>query len=354
MIDEIISKTQSYIDNKPKSSRKKIGQFFTSKETALFMANMFNFNLFGSSIKILDPGAGTGILTAAFVEVASQKKHIHDVDITCYENNPDVLPILKNTLLYLKNNAPINIRYRIITDDYILSQANAFEHHTDVSKYDAVIGNPPYVVYTKKDKVTKKAVSDLYSIKDYKTIECNNLYGFVMERSLSIISGEQRIGMIVPLSFTAAKNMLTLRNMFTESKHIYVSSYEIRPAKLFDGGKGADQRLNIFIAHKADNTIVKTTEVERWHSEHREILFKTLYYSDSISSERILRFSNKLEKDIFAKFMQNMPITKLFVNSTSRCAVHYRSAGLRYWIIFLNNGFGTESASNKSKFISEH
>lgn len=244
-----------------------------------------------------------------------------------------------NYNLWLKNTQP----FHWLAEFYQIIKGNG--------GFDVIIGNPPYVVYTKKDKVTKKAVSDLYSIKDYKTIECNNLYGFVMERSLSIISGEQRIGMIVPLSFTAAKNMLTLRNMFTESKHIYVSSYEIRPAKLFDGGKGADQRLNIFIAHKADNTIVKTTEVERWHSEHREILFKTLYYSDSISSERILRFSNKLEKDIFAKFMQNMPITKLFVNSTSRCAVHYRSAGLRYWIIFLNNGFGTESASNKCKYI---
>ena len=31
--------------------------------------------------------------------------------------------------------------------------------------------------------------------------------------------------------------------------------------------------------------------------------------------------------------------------------IHYRSAGLRYWIIFLRNGFNTESASNKEKHI---
>ena len=29
--------------------------------------------------------------------------------------------------------------------------------------------------------------------------------------------------------------------------------------------------------------------------------------------------------------------------------IHYRSAGLRYWIIFVRNGFNTESASNKNK-----
>ena len=29
--------------------------------------------------------------------------------------------------------------------------------------------------------------------------------------------------------------------------------------------------------------------------------------------------------------------------------IYYRSAGLRYWIIFVRNGFNTESASNKCK-----
>jgi hypothetical protein len=207
------------------------------------------------------------------------------------------------------------------------------------------------VVYSKKNKTSGKAISDIYSVSGYKTIDCNNLYGFVMERSLGIISNNQRMGMIIPLSFTAAKNMLTLRNMFTANKNIYVSSYEIRPGKLFDGGKGADQRLNIFIIHKSKTSVVKTTEVQRWYSEHRDILFKNIFYSTSISGDRILRFSNKLEKDILLKYSTNKPVLYLFTKSSNKYSVHYRSAGLRYWIIFLNSGFGTESASNKCKFI---
>lgn len=217
--------------------------------------------------------------------------------------------------------------------------------------FDVIIGNPPYVVYTKRDKKTKKSIADSYAINGYKTKECNNLYGFVMERSLHIINDNQRMGMIIPLSFTAAKNMLTLRNMFTESKEIFVSSYEIRPGKLFDGGKGADQRLNIFIVYKSKNASVKTTEVLRWHSEHRNYLFHNLFYSKSVSNERILRFSNSLENSILSKFNLHKTISHFFSNSVTKYAIHYRSAGLRYWIIFLNNGFGTESASNKIKFV---
>jgi len=216
--------------------------------------------------------------------------------------------------------------------------------------FDVIIGNPPYVVYTKKDRVTKKSIADVYSLSNYVTIECNNLYGFVMERSHNIANLDKRIGMIVPLSFTAAKNMLSLRRLYTNAKKLYVSSYEIRPAKLFDGGKDAEQRLNIIISHKSCYPSVKSTEVIRWHSENRELLFKNLSYTSSHQEERILRFSKEIENSILAKYNSNKPISNYYVNRSYNL-VHYRSAGLRYWIIFLNNGFGTESQSNRHKCI---
>lgn len=217
--------------------------------------------------------------------------------------------------------------------------------------FDVIIGNPPYVVYTKKDKKSGKAISDSYSVNGYKSLESNNLYCFVIERSLNIINNNNRIGMIVPLSFTAAKNMECVRSLLLKKNSLYVSSYEIRPGKLFDGGKGADQRLNIFIAHNSKLPMVKTTEVLRWHSEHRDYLFKMVSYTSSFSKERILRFSNPIENKILQKYNTNQAIANLFCSSTNKHAVHYRSAGLRYWIIFVNNGFGTESASNKVKYV---
>ena len=217
--------------------------------------------------------------------------------------------------------------------------------------FDVIIGNPPYVVYTKKDKTSGIAISDIYSVKDYVSADCNNLYCFVMERSLNILRNYNHIGMIIPLSFTSAKNMLSIRNMFTEGNTIYVSSYEIRPGKLFDGGKGADQRLNIIIAHQSDNKQVYTTEVLRWYSNTRFLLFKNINYAISKSSERILRFSSYVENNILHKFNTNKPVSYLFSQNNSKFKIHYRSAGLRYWIIFLNKGFGTDSASNKCKSV---
>lgn len=221
--------------------------------------------------------------------------------------------------------------------------------------FDVIVGNPPYVVYTKKDSYSGKSVADIYRINGYKTIESNNLYAFTIERSLKILSSEQRIGMIVPLSLTAAKNMLCVRQLITKNKFVAVSSYEIRPGKLFDGAKGAEQRLNIFISSTSCVDIIWTTQVLRWASEHRKLLFVNLCYCRSILKERIWRFSSPLEMTIYNKFSLDHPISQYISSQYSPHTLHYRSAGLRYWIIFLRNGFNTESASNKSKnIVSSH
>ena len=62
IIDYVIESTNKYIEQMPKEIRKKNGQFFTSKETALFMASLFDLSSFSKEISILDPGAGSGIL----------------------------------------------------------------------------------------------------------------------------------------------------------------------------------------------------------------------------------------------------------------------------------------------------
>ena len=218
--------------------------------------------------------------------------------------------------------------------------------------FDVVIGNPPYVVYTKKDKETGKSVADTYKIVGYHTIESNNLYAFTMERSQKILSESKRIGMIIPLSFTAAKNMLSLREIMTNGKYLCVSSYEIRPGKLFDGNKGADQRLNIVISSKTGKgDVLFTSKVLRWASEHRKWLFTNLEFNLSINGERIWRFSSPIEFDIYRKYSADTAIAQYVTSFNSDPLIHYRSAGLRYWIIFLCNGFNTESASNKQKHI---
>lgn len=44
MLEKIIENTNKYIDSMPKKERKKYGQFFTSIETARYMADLFEIS----------------------------------------------------------------------------------------------------------------------------------------------------------------------------------------------------------------------------------------------------------------------------------------------------------------------
>lgn len=146
LIEIIFDKTLEYLETMPKSKRKVIGQFFTSIETAEYMASMFS-KPNKETITLLDAGAGSGILTAAVVE-RLQKEDVKHIDITLYETNEDVLPMLKSNMELLKENSGITLDYKIIEENYLTSQSDDFESNIFADKhpikYDWVIGNPPY------------------------------------------------------------------------------------------------------------------------------------------------------------------------------------------------------------------
>ena len=114
MLDYIIEHTNKYIDDMPKNQRKKYGQFFTSKETAYFMAGLYTIPKNKSKISILDAGAGSGILSCAFLERFEQIDSIQTIELTCYENDDNILGLLKENLQICQANSKKHIQIQII------------------------------------------------------------------------------------------------------------------------------------------------------------------------------------------------------------------------------------------------
>ena len=54
ILDAIILNTRHFLEEMPKSERKKKGQFFTSRETAVFMASLFELDDLPEQIVVLD------------------------------------------------------------------------------------------------------------------------------------------------------------------------------------------------------------------------------------------------------------------------------------------------------------
>ena len=160
IIDYVIESTSKYIEQMPKKVRKKNGHFFTSKETALFMASLFDLSPSLKEISILDPGAGSGILTAALVQRIIDIDKIKEIKITCYETNDDILELLNKNLSWIKDNSPLKIEYKVLKDNYITSQTLEYNDMLgaciEPEKYDLIIGNPPYL---KIGKMSEEALA---------------------------------------------------------------------------------------------------------------------------------------------------------------------------------------------------
>lgn len=145
--------------------------------------------------------------------------------------------------------------------------------------FDCIIGNPPYVEYTKKDPKTKRSIADEYALKGYDTLSCGNLYAFVMERNQSLTSASGYSGMIVPHSSICTDRMESVIDLLNTPKNqTWLSTYDTRPAKLF---VGVDQRLAIYITrHGADKSLLFSSAYYRWNEEVRASLLGGIEYAD--------------------------------------------------------------------------
>lgn len=228
MLDSVVERTNKYIDSMPKNERKKYGQFFTSKETARFMAELYNIPDNKSKISILDAGAGSGILSCALIERLERMDAVQKIELTCYENDDNVLELLRENLLTCQENSKKDIQINIITDNYITSQYLEFNHliggNPAPKKYDFVIGNPPYMKIPKDAPEATAMPEVCYGVP--------NLYFIFAAMGLFNLNDDGEMVYIIPRSWTSGAYFKRFRQYFLkagklEHIHLFVSRNKV-------------------------------------------------------------------------------------------------------------------------------
>lgn len=215
--------TSTRLDPKRKSA---LGQFMTASPLARFLASLFEQA--EGDIRLLDPGAGVGSLTAAFAErLCLQAKKPSSAAFTCYEIEGLMIDYLQATLQTTQDQchaAQIPASAELHQEDFVLrhsdnAQPDMFAKGAGQAThgFTHVIMNPPY----KKISSTSPHRAALRDA----GIETSNLYtGFMFLAVQRLAPGGELVA-IVPRSFCNGPYFKPFRKRFLSMmalRHIHV------------------------------------------------------------------------------------------------------------------------------------
>ena len=299
MLEYVAERTREYTEQMPKAQRKQYGQFFTSKETARFMAGWFELPAGKERLSVLDPGAGSGVLSAAVLERLEQCPTLQQVDLTCYETDENILPLLRSNLAWLCRHTALRLSVHIRTENYILSQTAEYNGMLgadgNAKQYDLIIGNPPYKKLP-KDAPEAQAMPDV----------CHgapNLYFLFASMSLFNLRDQGELVYIIPRSWTSGAYFTRfrrklLRDGALERMHLFVSR-----DKVFEAENVLQETMIIQVRktkRQAERILITTTQSNRDFSELTA--FVAPYHTVVSGPEQyVFLVTNQEETDLLAK-----------------------------------------------------
>ncbi|MDP4015023.1 MAG: Eco57I restriction-modification methylase domain-containing protein [Candidatus Nanopelagicales bacterium] len=183
----------SRLDDK---SRSALGQFFTPGRAASLIAAIPRLPREGQ-LRILDPGAGSGSLTAAIVARILSESPQLDVEVVGVETDPTVAGYLRDTFEDCKDAARssgMSLDASVIEGDFIDLATGLLASEPLLSRpFDLVIMNPPYLKLGARSS-HRLAVAAIGA-------DCPNLYAAFLAVGVEVLRDGGQLAAITPRSF---------------------------------------------------------------------------------------------------------------------------------------------------------
>jgi len=238
-----VSKTLS-----SEAKRKEIGQFFTSQRVARFLARLPELRATKPCLRVLDPGAGAGMLGIAMAErVLSESRA--SVHLVAVEPDPTAAEVLGRSLALASRNLGKRLTWEIRPNDFLAFDPDSLGRPI-LEPFDIVIANPPYFKVSPSES---------------RGGDAPNMYARFMEVAARLLVLGGQLACIIPRSFTSGAYFERFRKRFhasmcLERAHVFDSR---RDAFRADGV----QQENVITLYRRDpsrgeKVIVSSTEGE--------------------------------------------------------------------------------------------
>lgn len=258
------------------------GQYMTPATVASFMASLFPAPL-NKDIKLLDPGAGVGSLTSAFVEHLCNSKTGYHIDVAAYEIDSVMRSYLEKNLDLCETTAAKSgnlVTWRVFADDFITEasrNASLLDSlwHEQVDMYTHCIMNPPY-----------KKISSASRHRAYLRtagIETVNLYSAFVALSLLLLEQGGYLVTIIPRSFCNGPYYRPFREFML--KHAAIRRIHLFGSrnKAFKEDKVLQENIIIVLekgGHQVDVTVSTSTDDTFFDTSTSDYPFRLIVRKD--------------------------------------------------------------------------
>jgi adenine-specific DNA-methyltransferase len=279
--------------------RTALGQFMTPNAVASFMASLFTYT---PEIKLLDPGAGIGSLTSAFLEVALRNNAT--VELETWEIDSSLRPYLLNTLDFWKVKSKNTITATVHPTDFIEDACFSLAMGGNSNFTHAII-NPPYKKINSNSKY-RHLLSEI-------GIETVNLYSAFVALSIRLLSNKGQLVAIIPRSFCNGTYYLPFREYL-------LNNTTIRQIHLFKSRSKAFKDDDVL----QENLVLFLTK----DSTPKKVIVSTSHGSDFLDYvENEYEYSSIVDVNSNVKYI-HIPSSQTDIQAPSICTHSLSDIGL--------------------------
>ena len=226
---------EAYLSFAKHRHRKNVGHYLTPASIARFMAGCSSYS--ERHMRVLDPGSGTGILSAAVCEAASEGRTVKNLHVDAYETEPWLADLTRLLLTFSHNwlgQRGVALTFDVRHVDFVLENAATLGVASKANgnggnggfraEYGLVISNPPYFKIGKDDPRAVAWASVVHGQP--------NIYALFMAISAELLSESGELVYIVPRSFASGPYFKRFRETFFQrvapaAIHLFESRKEV-------------------------------------------------------------------------------------------------------------------------------